>query len=162
MESITAINNTLINKGKKMILGLTNEIKSNMLRFFLNVPMDPQFVPTPVFAGLLVDQNGPEPEELIIGDAGYNRVEVSFAVIDGIAKNVSSITFNKATQDWTPGTDKITHVAFFTSHYDEDLSSYVSDTTDTLIAVLPLLEKETVLAGETFQLNPQAVKMQLV
>lgn len=145
-----------------MTPGLTTNTKTNMLKYFLNAIPEEVPAPSPVYAGLLIDQGGPEPNELIIGTAGYTRTPVEFIVSEGIAKNSSSITFPKATSDWTPGTTKITHIAFYTSHFDMGSSSWISDDEDSTIAVLPLSEAETVLAGETFQLNPQAVKMQLL
>ena len=145
-----------------MTPGLTNATKTNMLKYFLNSIPEEVPAPTPVFAGLLVDQGGPEPNELIIGDGGYARVPVEFAVLDGVARNNSSITFPKALNNWTSGTSKITHIAFYTSHYDPDEERQVSNLEDTLIAVLPLSEAESIKASETFQMNPQAVKMQLI
>lgn len=145
-----------------MTPGLTNATKTNMLKYFLNAIPEEVPAPSPVFAGLLIDQGGPEPNELIIGTAGYTRASVEFIVVDGVAKNSSSITFPKALSDWTPGTSRITHIAFFASHFDMDSSSWISDETDPMIAVLPLSEAESVHASETFQLNPQAVKMQLL
>lgn len=146
-----------------MTPGLTDTTKTNMLKYFLNSP-DAASVPapTPVFAGLLIDQGGPEPNELIIGTGGYDRAPVDFVVVDGVAKNTTSITFPKATVTWTPGTSKITHIAFFTSHYDDEVGNWVSNEDDSTIAILPLSEPESVQASETFQLNPQAVKMQLL
>ena len=145
-----------------MTPGLTTATKTNMMKYFLNVEVAGIPEPTPIFAGLLVDQGGPEPNELIIGDGNYARASVEFAVVDGVARNTSSITFPKATNDWTSGTSKITHIAFYMSHYDEDFETWVSDTTDSLVAILPLSEAESVKATETFQMNPQAVKMQLI
>jgi len=145
-----------------MTPGLTNTTKTNMLKYFLNATPEEVPAPNPVFAGLLIDQGGPEPNELIIGTAGYARAPVDFIVVDGVAKNASSITFPKAISDWTPGTSRITHVAFFSSHYDVDSGTFISDETDATIAILPLSEAESIQASETFQLNPQAVKMQLL
>ena len=145
-----------------MTPGLTTATKTNMLKYTLNAGAGEVPVPTPIFAGLLVDQGGPEPNDLIIGDGNYARAIVEFAVVDGVARNTSSITFPKATNDWTSGTSRITHIAFYTSHYDEDFETWVSDTTDDLVAILPLSEAESVNASETFQMNPQAVKMQLI
>ena len=145
-----------------MTPGLTNTTKTNMLKYFLNSIAEEVPAPSPVYAGLLIDQGGPEPEELIIGTGGYARAAVEFVVVDGIAKNSNSITFPKAQTDWTMGTSKITHIAFYTSHFDMDSGTWISDTDDSLIAVLPLSEEETIHASETFQLNPQAVKMQLL
>lgn len=145
-----------------MTPGLTNNTKTNMLKYFLNAIPEEVPAPTPVYAGLLIDQGGPEPNELIIGTGNYNRAPVEFVVVDGVAKNTSSITFPKASISWTPGTSKITHIAFYTSHLDTDTGEYVSDDTDSTIAILPLSEAETVEASETFQLNPQAVKIQLL
>lgn len=145
-----------------MTPGLTNNTKTNMLKYFLNSIPEEVPAPTPVFAGLLVDQGGPEPNELIIGAGNYERAPVDFIVLDGVAKNSSSITFPKATIAWTSGSSKITHIAFYASHYDEELEDFVSDETDPVIAVLPLSEAETIQASEVFQLNPQAVKMQII
>lgn len=133
-----------------------------MLKYFLNSLPEEVPASSPVFAGLLVDQGAPDPEELVIGSGGYNRVPAEFAVVDGVAKNTSSITFPKATTDWTSGTEKITHIAFYASHFDDNIGDYVSDVDDPMIAVLPLSEGETISASEIFQLNPQAVKMQLI
>ena len=147
-----------------MTPGLTTSTKDNMLKyFFVYNSAIPE--PTPVFAGLLVDQGEPEPNELIIGNGNYNRAPVSFQVVDGVAKNTDAIIFPKATTNWTSGTSKITHIAFYASHWDPEAGEageWVSTIEDPVLSVLPLSEPETIQASETFQLNPQAVKMQLL
>lgn len=71
-----------------MTPGLTNNTKTNMLKYFLNAIPEEVPAPTPVYAGLLIDQGGPEPNELIIGTGNYNRAPVEFVVVDGVAKTL--------------------------------------------------------------------------
>lgn len=142
--------------------GFTPLLKSNIMKYFFNVTPETVSAPTPLFAGLFVDQGGPESNELVIGTGSYARAPISFIESDGVVKNVEAVTFPKSTASWTPNTYRITHLGIFTSHKAEDSEEYISDEKDSLIAFLPLAEAEIVEEGQTFQLNPQTVKLQLV
>jgi hypothetical protein len=147
--------------------GFTPKLKTQILEYFFNDITEPIPEPTPLFVGLFVSSGSAEPNELIIGNGGYNRASVTFATIpdSGTIRNVSSVDFPKATLDWTVGLEKITHIGIFRSHEvidEESGTTYVSDEGDEMIACIQLPEPESVNVGETFQFNPQAITLQLI
>ena len=79
--------------------------------------------------------------------------------INGIIRNKNSIEWEKATEDWTTGTDTIKYVGLYYRRVTNELDS--SDYEYTLIAVLPLVPEETVITDEKVVLNPNAIQIKL-
>lgn len=148
--------------------GFTTSLKNQILKYFFYDTPGEVGEPTPLFVGLFIDHGGVESNELVIGARGYERAPVSFCVQlnTGVVNNSSPVSFPKATSDWTTNTDKITGIGIFKSHSvvdaDTGETTYVSDDTDELIAFIMLPEAESVIAGETFQFNPQSISLQLI
>lgn len=158
-----------------METGFTPYFKNSILNFFFNGDADStvqRVFPCQLFVGLFVEQDAAVgPVELQVGLNGYERAPVTFddTAMAGVIKNTSPVSFNKAEgADWTSLDERITHIGIFTSHTNED-GELVSDQSledgaaiDNMIAFLPLAAEEQVHEGETFQLNPQAIKLQLL
>lgn len=157
--------------------GFTPSLKTEILKYFFNDTPEEVEEPTPLFLGLFVSLGSSDPNEISHEEKpSYSRAPISFAVLaDGVVRNNTAVTFNRATQDWTVGGEKITWVGIFKSHEVENEgidiedeiednieSHYESDETDEMIACIQLPEPETVVAGETFQFNPQSITLQLI
>ena len=147
--------------------GFTPYLKNSIMNFFFGGDSDGSVsavMPCPLYVGLFVEQDAAiGPVELTIGSAGYERAPVTFGMLaqNGTIKNTEPVTFNKADgSDWASGVEKLTHIGIFTSHMEEE--GCVSDENDAMIAFLPLASEEQVHEGETFQLNPEAIKIQLI
>lgn len=152
-----------------METGFTPYLKNSIMNFFFGGDNDGSVsakMPCPLYVGLFVEQDAAiGPVELIIGSCGYERAPVTFGMLaqNGTIKNTEPVTFNKADgSDWASGMEKLTHIGIFTSHKEGEDTNYVSDENDTMIAFLPLASEEQVHEGETFQLNPEAIKIQLI
>lgn len=95
--------------------------------------------------------------------------------INGIIRNKNAISWSKATEDWTTGTDQIKYIGLYYRLYDEESDSesesrVQSDVSNEdqepkynyeLIAVLPLAPAETVLMNEKMVLNANAIQLRL-
>ena len=157
--------------------GFTPSLKTEILKYFFYDTPQEVGEPTPLFLGLFVSLGSAEPNEISKAEKpSYSRAPASFAVLeDGVVRNNTAITFNRAHEDWTTNGEKITHIGIFKSHevFDEDTSvedeiegnvtsHYESDEEDEMIACIQLPEPETVVEGETFQFNPQSITLQLI
>lgn len=80
--------------------------------------------------------------------------------VNGILRNKAALSWEKATQDWTTGTDTINYIGLY---YRKESDGF--DATDDydyeLIAVLPLIPEETVLKNEKMILNPNSIQIKL-
>lgn len=159
-----------------MDVGFTPYFKNCILNYFFNGDSDLSIAnkfPCNLYVGLFVEQDAAVgPVELTVGAYGYARAKVEFNDLSasGMIKNTSPVTFGKAEADWTSGGETITHIGIFTSHVNND-GEHVSDQSenpldgaavDSMIAFLPLAAEEQVHEGEIFQLNPGAIKIQLI
>lgn len=96
--------------------------------------------------------------------------------VNGVLRNAEAIEWDKATQDWTIGDEKIKYIGLYYRLYNENSSgasgSYI-ETEETslddtapeynyeLLAVLPLVPSETVLMNEKMVLNANAIQIRL-
>lgn len=94
--------------------------------------------------------------------------------VNGIIRNKNAIEWNKATENWTNGDEKIRYVGLYYRLDSEesdsepiikDDESIDEDYTNTynyeLIGVLPLIPEETVLINERMVLNPNTIQIKL-
>lgn len=80
--------------------------------------------------------------------------------INGILRNKKAINWDKATEDWTSGDDKIRFIGLY-YRKDSDGFEYDDKFEYELIAVLRLIPEEVVLKGETMVLNPNSIQIRL-
>lgn len=140
-----------------MQYGFTTNLKNDILN---NYFVKEESSENPIYVGLLLGEGQPDEVlvELVIDTDGtvgthYQRAPVHFSLANnGYVANTSDIIFNQAAIDWTSNTKKIVAVGIYDGNTVED----------NCLAVLPLSDKEDVLGGQTFTLNPQAVRIQLV
>lgn len=76
---------------------------------------------------------------------------------NGIIRNTNAIKWPKATQDWTASGETINYVGLYYRFDGTTAGSYTYE----LVAVLPLMPPESVLANETMILNPNAIQLKL-
>lgn len=95
--------------------------------------------------------------------------------VNGIIRNLDSIEWEKAKENWTTGEEKIKYIGLYyklsTEESGEESNglpidfeesgSYVEAENYELIAVLPLFPEETVLLGERMTLNPNSIMIKL-
>lgn len=144
-----------------MKIGFTDQLKMDILSHYFTDN-------TELYVGLFVNtgQVDNDPVELVIGTGAgdYTRKQVSFGVPNGaLISNNQPITWNTASYDWTPNNTVITHLGIF----DNDGSNMPTtgtnpDTLEGLLVFLPLSQSESVLTGNTFVLNTDAIRLQLV
>ena len=106
---------------------------------------------------LMIDEGQPSevPVELPLDPTtGYARAEIIFSEPNnGIIQNSNQVMFNQAITNWTSDSRKIYAIGIFNSPSE--------DFADSCLIFLPLSELEEVLAGETFSLNPNSIRLQL-
>lgn len=92
--------------------------------------------------------------------------------LNGIVRNANAISWNKALEDWTAGSEQIKYIGLYYRLYNEESFSDSNIQTDNipeeepkydyeLIAVLPLAPAETVLMNERMVLNANAIQIKL-
>ena len=82
--------------------------------------------------------------------------------VNGIVRNKNAVSWPKATQDWTTGSDKIQYLGLYYKINEE--STLESDSNKyhyELIGVLPLAPAETVKVNERMVLNANTVQIKL-
>lgn len=136
---------------------------------FANILLDNNFgIPsfdfptTNVYAGLGIDFN----EELFVFtkepvSKGFTILEkpVKFGEpLNGIIRNIDSLDWPKAKEDWTTGTDTINYLGLY---YRYEKSEYDEEYKYKLIIVLPLQPAETVKFGEKMSLNTNMIQLRL-
>lgn len=92
--------------------------------------------------------------------------------VNGIIRNKNAIEWNKATENWTNGDEKIKYIGLYYRLDAEESESniIIKDDLDDdtipnynyeLIGVLPLIPEETVLINERMVLNPNTIQIKL-
>jgi len=82
--------------------------------------------------------------------------------VNGIVRNKTAVSWPKAEQDWTTGTDKIQYLGLYYKINDESASEDDSNKYHyELIGVLPLAPAETVKINERMILNANTVQIKL-
>lgn len=76
---------------------------------------------------------------------------------NGVIRNTNAIKWPKATQDWTAPDEKINYIGLYYRFDDQFSAKHTYE----LVAVMPLMPAETVLANETMILNPNAIQLKL-
>lgn len=80
--------------------------------------------------------------------------------INGILRNSSALEWPKASVDWTSGSDTIKYIGLY--YRKPNINFAINNKYDhELVAVLPLLPKETVKKGEKVTLNANAIEIKL-
>lgn len=79
---------------------------------------------------------------------------------NGIIRNKTAVSWPKAEQDWTTGSDKIQYLGLYYKLSNESDSNTDSNKYE-LIGVLPLTPAETVKANERMVLNANSVQVKL-
>lgn len=120
------------------------------------------FPNTDIYAGLGIDFN----EELFVFtkepvSKGFTILEkpVKFGdPLNGIIRNIDSLDWPKAKEDWTTGTDTINYLGLY---YRYEKNEYDEEYKYKLIIVLPLQPAETVKFGEKMSLNTNMIQLRL-
>ena len=79
---------------------------------------------------------------------------------NGIVRNKTAVSWPKAEQDWTTGSDKIQYLGLYYKLSDESENNNDSNRYE-LIGVLPLTPPETVKVNERMVLNANSVQIKL-
>lgn len=141
--------------------GFTNQLKTEILTQFFSMRED-------LYVGLFLSTGQPDEDliELVIGTGigDYTRKQIHFGVPNGnMVANNQPITWNTASYDWTHDNYAITHIGVFDNDGSEiDTTGPNSNMYNGLLVCLPLSKKETVKTGNTFVLNTDTVRLQLV
>lgn len=87
---------------------------------------------------------------------------------NGILRNVEAIEWQKATTDWTTGSDTINYIGLYYNLNNQEESGSGAEINNAestpnykLVMVLPLAPSETVLTGERMVLNANSILIKL-
>lgn len=144
-------------------VGFTNKLKTELLQSRFTC-LDGDNPPS-LYVGLFLstDQPDSEPVELVVGNKGYARQLVKFSTpINDMIQNSEPISFGAAFEDWTLGTNAITHIGIFDNDGLTPPNDIINDPLNGLLVYLPLSQAEQVPEGATFVLNTGSIKLQLV
>lgn len=81
--------------------------------------------------------------------------------LNGIIRNKNAVSWPKADQDWTTGSEKIQYLGLYYKISEESASQMDSNNEYELIGVLPLTPAETVKVNERMVLNASSVQVKL-
>ena len=82
--------------------------------------------------------------------------------VNGIVRNKNAVSWPKATQDWTTGSDKIQYLGlYYKINEESDSESDSNKYHYELIGILPLAPAETVKVNERMVLNANTVQIKL-
>lgn len=131
-----------------MELGFTDFFKNEILRQYFTENVE-------LYVGLFVT-TGPSEFQVEISneDTSYARQPVAFKTVNAsTVVNTNEVLF-KAEEDWTTDLSRVTHIGIFNTPN--------IDKTEGLLVYLPLTTDETIMAGQSFVLNTNSIKVQLV
>lgn len=148
-----------------MNLGFQDLLKNQLLSYFCwssasesgTAPVE-FYVPEMIYVGLFTNtgEGEADPVELVIGSKGYARTPVTFSTpVNGVIKNNIQVTFPKAIGgSW----GKITHIGLFPSDGTDSMDEPLKD----LLVLQQLSSVEEVLEGSVFELDINAIRINLV
>ena len=146
-----------------------------------NIKLSPKFIET------ILDDNFGLPDASIVDTAVYPGLGITFdeetftftkepvsagftinetpctfgEPLNGVIKNTTAISWDKAKEDWTKNGETIKYLGLYWRRKVDDVESQEPTYDYDLIAVLPLSPEETVLINERMVLEPGSIQIRL-